>query len=180
MNDEPSRFWEQLAGEHRADLNRFGFESVKRRQALRYFTWQWRWRRIASSEQMRFLLANTPPGTWLRCACTPARLGGTAWDGVPWSRADRWLYVLAVRLLWEYAAPHDRWGVLRLPEPDLGAPFPVYWRGRLISQDLANSALEMAAVARAIGARRPRSAVEIGAGYGRTAYVLASLFPELA
>jgi putative sugar O-methyltransferase len=56
----------------------------------------------------------------------------------------------------------------------------VHWRGRLISQDLANAALETTAVARALGGRAPRSVLEVGAGYGRTAYALLSRFPEAA
>jgi len=69
-------------------------------------------------------------------------------------------------------------GVTRLPEPALGQPLPVTWRGRLISQDLANTALEVAAIGRALAGRKPRSILELGAGYGRTAYALLSLFPE--
>jgi hypothetical protein len=41
-------------------------------------------------------------------------------------------------------------------------------RGRLISQDLANTALESTAIPRALGGEPPRSIVEVGAGYGRT------------
>jgi len=63
-----------------------------------------------------------------------------------------------------------------LREPLLGSPFPVRWRGRLISQDLANSSLEVNAVARFV--QPPNSVLEIGAGYGRTAYVILSVFPE--
>ena len=62
----------------------------------------------------------------------------------------------------------------------LGGPLPVYWNGRLISQDLANSALETAAIQRALqGREAPRSALEVGSGYGRLAYVLLKLFPEM-
>src|SRR6185369_13839451 len=124
-----------------------------------------------------FLLTHTSAPTWLACATKPSDLSDAAWEGVPWSRSDRWLYTFAVRLLWQYAAGHDPLGVLRLAEPAIGGPLPVRWRGRLISQDLANGALEAEAIGRALAGETPRSIVEVGAGYGRTAYVLLSLFP---
>jgi len=100
------------------------------------------------------------------------------WEGTGFSRAERRLTVLATRLLWAYAERYGSPDVLRLPEPELGAPLPVRWRGRLISQDLANSALEAAAMARALDGREPVSIVEIGAGYGRTAYSLLARYPQ--
>lgn len=175
---EPSRFWTRLGRQHAHDLEAFGFESFKRRQALRYFTWRWQWGQLGRSEQMRFLLRHSSPATFLSAVREPVELSDRAWTGIDWPGRERWLYAIAVRLLWEYGRRHDPESVLHLPEPELGQPLPVFWRGRLISQDLANSALEVAAIRRALGDRTPRSIVEIGAGYGRTAYVLMSLFPQ--
>jgi putative sugar O-methyltransferase len=202
----PHGFWQQLGEKHRLDIDKYGLASIKRNQAFRYFTWRWSWASIRRSEQMRFLLRNTSLPALLHCALTPAELSDPAWENVRWPssgkgsstdaseplesasaqesagrrwpRRDRWLYAFAVRLLWRYAERHDTMFVTRLPEPKLGQPLPVTWRGRLISQDLANSALEVAAVSRALGGRTPKSILELGAGYGRTAYALLSLFPE--
>ena len=177
MNAQPSRFWDSLGERHREELATYGFEQIKRRQALRYFTWRWNFGALRRSEQMRFLLTHTSIPTWLACATRPIDLSDAAWEAVPWSRSDRWLYTFAVRLLWQYAGSRDRMGVLRLDEPSLGGPLPVRWRGRLISQDLANGALEAEAIGRALAGGAPRSILEVGGGYGRTAYVLMSLFP---
>ena len=174
---EPSLFWQRLAQKHGDDLEHDGLDLTKRRQALNYFTWRWSWGRMAKSQQLRFLLLHSTPLTILRCVFTPARLSGSSWRGVPWTRKERWLYVFAVRLLWQYARRHDELDVLSLSEPSLGSPLPVRWQGRLISQDLANSALEASAVARALAGTKPSSIMEVGAGYGRTAYVLLSRFP---
>jgi putative sugar O-methyltransferase len=177
MPSFPSTFWRELAEAHKQDLETFGIDRFKRRQAFKYFNWNWRWSQIKSSEQLRFLLANTSPSGWLRAALTPTPLSSAAWEGAPLGPADRWLYVFSVRLLWQYATAHDTAGVLRLPEPEIGAPLPVRWDGRLISQDLANTALEVSAIQRALGAREPTAFLEVGAGYGRTAYALLSLHP---
>jgi putative sugar O-methyltransferase len=175
---QPSKFWQALGTEHAADLDSYGIDAIKRHQALRYFTWSWRWRALHRSRQLRFLLRRTSPVTLLRCAVARTDLSDAAWSGLRWSRGDRWLYAFAVRVLWEYAARNDPLGVLGLPEPRAGQPLPVRWRNRLISQDLANSALEAGAIARALAGRRPRVIVEVGAGYGRLAYALLNAYPD--
>lgn len=173
-----SIFWKNLGHTHQQDLEQFGYENIKRRQAFRYFNWNWRWRNITKSEQGRFLLKNTDPRTWAACLTAPPVLSDAAWQGAPLGKADRFLYTFAVRLLWSYARSVDSAGVLSFEEPLLGNPVPVYWQGRLISQDLANTALETEAILRALNGKVPQGIVEIWAGYGRTAYVLMKLFPE--
>jgi putative sugar O-methyltransferase len=172
----PSKFWEKLAVLHTEQLASAGMERMKRHQANHYFTWRWGW--VPSNEQMQFLLTHTSPVAWLRAATERVDLSDTAWHDNPWSRSERWNYVVMIRLLWRYAWRHDRIGVTSLAEPTLGDPLPAYSGGRLISQDLANSALEANAIARALSGRRPQSILEVGAGYGRTAYVLLNVFPD--
>jgi putative sugar O-methyltransferase len=176
--DQPSLFWQELAREHAEQLDRHGLSDLKRRQALRYFTWQWRWRQASGSEQLRFLLAHTRRRDLARALATPQPLSSALWRGLPWGLGDRWLYTLATRLLWLYAEAHGDARVLALGEPALGNPPPVLWRGQLVSQDLANCALEAQAIVRALDGRTPERILEIGAGYGRTAYALLGLFPE--
>ena len=173
---EPSAFWKQLGDAHAESMAAHGLDTVKRRQALRYFTWQWRWRHITKSEQMRYLLTHTPPATLVGAGLHPGPLDDRTWDGTPWSKPDRWLYVYATRLLWAQAVATGH-PATDLPEPTLGDPLPVQAGGRLVSQDLANTALELDAMRRG-GADHPTEVVEIGAGYGRTAYAVLSLFPD--
>lgn len=175
---EPSRFWTKLGAEHERQLAQHGVESFKRRQALRYFTWRWRPRAMLRSEQLRFLVRNTSPRTWAAILREPIAVDDELWSQTGFSRGERRLTVMATRLLWAYAERHGEPAVLRLSEPEPGAPLPVRWRGRLISQDLANGALEAAAIARALDGRAPTSVVEVGAGYGRTAHWLLSLHPQ--
>lgn len=173
----PSKFWAALGQEHQRDVTIHGFGDIKRRQALRYFTWSWHLRAIRRSAQMRHLLRGMPVTAWFRSAFWPFAVRSRSWTPLDWSVADRWLYSAAVRLVWEYAL---RWGdrdVLGLAEPREGNPLPVWHRGRLISQDLANSALEVVALKRILDGHDPRSILEVGAGYGRTAYVLLSIYP---
>jgi putative sugar O-methyltransferase len=176
--ERPSRFWEELAHEQRQDLAVHGFENCKRHQALRYFSWRWSWSAMRESVQMRFLLRESSIAAIARTAVTPVGLSDAAWEGISWPKRERWLNAFATRLLWQYAVAHDSSSVTGLPEPLNGNPLPISWRGRLVSQDLANTAIEVSAILRALDGRVPRSILEVGAGYGRTAYALLSIFPE--
>lgn len=174
-----SKFWRQLSDEHAAGLEDHGLAQVKRIQATRYFTWRWDRKRFLS-QQGRYLLAHAPRASWLRALVTKASLSDDAWSPVDWSRQERWLYSLATRVLWDFARQHGSRSVLDLEEPLLGSPLPIWWRGRLISQDLANSSLEVASLLEALRGRQPAHVLEIGAGYGRTAHALLSIWPQLA
>lgn len=178
MISVPSEFWKDLASTHTEQLGAYGLGEIKRHQALRYFTWRWQWRERKKSEQLRYLLGNTSTPTKLRAAFSWQPLDKGLWCGPGWSVCDRWFYTFATRLLWDLATRVGDVRVLALGEPMLGNPLPVLRRGALVSQDLANSAIEVAAIKRALGGRRPTSILEVGAGYGRTAYALLGLFPE--
>lgn len=175
----PSKFWAGLNAEHERQLAELGPEVCKRAQALRYFTWRWRPAALRGSEQLRFLVRNSGPGAWLR-ALSPRSVSVAArhWEPVDWPLRERLAYTAATRLIWSYAERAGCREVLELGEPEAGRPFPVRIGKRLISQDLANSALEVAAIKRALGPVRPRSILEIGAGYGRLGYALMGVFPE--
>ncbi|MEX0663491.1 MAG: putative sugar O-methyltransferase [Acidimicrobiia bacterium] len=175
---KPSQFWERLGSEHAAELDRHGFANVKRVQGLRYFNWRWRPGRLAGSEQFSFLLRHARPRDLRAVLRRPLGASDSAWDGVEWSMGERRAYIVAVRLLWRYATRHGDPAVISLAEPELGAPLPVHLDGRLISQDLANAALEVAAMKRALGDRQPGHIVEVGGGYGRSAYGLLHAFPD--
>lgn len=173
-----SRFWQELGADHAQTLRDLGPEVMKRQQALRYFTWRWSWRNLGRSEQTRFLIRHSKPLDVVTAVAGKADLDDESWKGVPWSRSDRWLYCVATRLVWRFAERFTKQHrALSLAEPLLGSPLPVPDRGRLISQDLANSALELSAMERG-GGREPRHILEIGAGYGRTAYVCLSLYQD--
>jgi putative sugar O-methyltransferase len=174
----PSRFWEQLGNEHAVDLERHGFDRAKRVQALRYFNWRWRPRQLAGSEQLRFLVRHARLSDWRAAFSRPLGASGHEWDDVDWTVGERRAYVIAVRLLWRYASRHGDPAIMQLEEPELGAPLPVRLGGRLVSQDLANCALEAVPIISALGDRTPTRIVEVGGGYGRNAFALLHRFPQ--
>ena len=64
-------------------------------------------------------------------------------------------------------------------EPALGNPLPIRYAGQLISQDLALSSLELNQIASRVPIKHIRRVLEIGAGYGRLAFLFSSMFPEI-
>lgn len=172
-----SEFWADLASDHERGLSEHGLTAVKRVQALRYFTWRWRTDELRANPQSRYLLRHVSPLVTLRAALTPVDLADASWAPAIWARSERWVFAVASRLAWEVALRHGSPAVTALAEPLLGDPFPVTWRGRLISQDLANTALEVGAMQEALEGRAPARILEVGAGYGRTAFGLLSTYP---
>jgi putative sugar O-methyltransferase len=84
-------------------------------------------------------------------------------------------YSFFVGLLWHYVSCQDTIGLHQtLEEPRVGDPLPIRLGNRTLSEDLANSVHEWLRVSRAsldLGLAKHRRVVEIGAGYGRLAYV---------
>lgn len=165
----PSRFWESLNRQH-VDLvlDESGFNDFKRTVNTSYFQFG----AAAFVRSLPILLAS-----WFRNP-DPAVFGATVTDRRGW-RAGAFAIVLA---LYANAVRHRPGGDLldRLEEPGIGNPITVRYRGRTITEDLCHSVEEFASITSGLPPDlRVRRAVEIGAGYGRLAYVFASARPEV-
>jgi putative sugar O-methyltransferase len=169
----PSKFWQQLNEKNIIQLESTGLQNIKRTVAQNYFTWVVGLR----NDQFRYLAMRTGFGGWgeiLRQL--PAYDPST---GV--SRARFYELCIFTRMLWRLAVSYDTHRLLeRIQEPQFGNPFPIFFRGRLISQDLANSVLELYSILDAVPlvfADRP-TVCELGAGYGRNAYLFLEAFKQ--
>ena len=169
----PSEFWQSLNAKNVEQLNREGIHNIKRTLAQNYFTWVIGWRH----DQFRRLVTKMHPGDWVEIFRDFP--GYDASTGL-----SRWRFVhlcIFTRMLYIYASRFDPLKLLdRLDEPSFGNPFPVHFRGKLISQDLINSVLELYAAfeGKKIDFDAPVRMCEIGAGYGRNAFVFLSFFPN--
>ena len=173
-----SRFWQDIGARNMEMLRSQGVGSFKRTVANNYYNWmvsyrndpqfkyRWNeWKRHPSLSSFGFRFeSDLAYQTTMHAA--PTSLG----------RKEAWLYGLFVSLGWDIALRNDPAGYLqRLEEPLVGNPIRLRRGGRLISQDLANSAVECNLVAglRPTDGRRFRVA-ELGAGHGRLAHVFLS------
>src|SRR5215211_50148 len=126
-----SLFWEQLSKEDHETLDRHGFDAIKRRQALHYFTWHWTVPRrgrveTSQSDQLAFLLRHARPGDWWAAWMQRVQMDDETWEPLHHHRhIHRRLDAAMTRLLWRYASRRGRPEVLELGEPALGQPLPI-------------------------------------------------------
>lgn len=169
----PSKYWEELNKTNLEQLSVHGYESFKRTLALNYFTF------IVSRKdvQFRFLQEHLPSWVVARCAAASALRGSH--PGLLWKQSL--LYTYHTLLIWAYVRRTVPGGIPSgLSEPEEGGPFRIHSGRKLISQDLANSLLEYQSITEPLaGSGELKTVMELGAGYGRTAFVFLRLMPSV-
>ena len=162
----PSRLWEALNTKNLQQLEASGLANIKQTVAQNYFTWV-----IGhSDQQFRYLARHTRLSAW------PAILRGI-FDhdrSFPLNRKQQRELKIFTRMLWKFTERIDSEGLLtHIEEPIEGNPFRIFLNGKLISQDLANSVLEYYSICEHFKASTTskNTICELGAGYGRNAYV---------
>jgi len=167
----PSRYWRALNRKNLRQLADTGYDNFKRTLARNYFTW------IVNpfNHQIRFLMLQA--GAAQSFATLARALLAPRHECM--KKRHTIYYNLLTELLWRYVVENDPDDVLtRLEEPLEGNPPKLLHDGRLISQDLANSVLEYKAIVNHTdNAHQIRTIMELGPGYGRTAYVFLTLHP---
>ena len=136
-------FWEKLGKEHKQKLGQ-SIGNFKRTINYRYH--QWGLLGILRYEYHIIL------GELLRLNLKPFRYFS--------------LYKIHLACLYDKVARIDKLNLLDIGEPLFGNPYYIYYRGRMITQDLCRSVHEFYSIG-----GTPKSILEIGAGYGRTAYI---------
>ena len=163
-----SNYWLALIQSHVGLLAEHGYGNFKRTLARHYFTWCPR----PTDPQIRFLIRHLPLWAVLLSVLRTVRTPRHALFSWKQSLA----YTFLTHLLWEYV---ERAGIqIALTEPAEGNPPRIYRQYQRVSQDLANSLLEYHAIMGTIPLRS-RTILELGAGYGRTAFVFMAFHPAL-
>ena len=178
----PSRFWEFLNEVNLGQLRDTGLNECKRTVNSNYFQFL---PTGPKDPQFRAVLRR-----WLAHPTTSV-LSARVNESSPFldsrienplrSRFGKAGYALFVALLWEYAYQRAPQVLNGLEEPELGHPLWVRHRQRLITQDLCNSVIEYAAITESLPAGRPggNGVIELGAGYGRLAWLFLREFPDV-
>lgn len=167
----PSKYWEELNRKNLQQLADSRYENFKRTVARNYFTW------IVNplNKQIRFLMSEA--GIWQSLTIFVKAMFAPRHEYL--KKRHTIYYNVLTNLLWKYVEKHDDEDLLgKLIEPTEGNPLVVRQNGRLISQDLANSVLEYKAILHPkLDRRDVKTVLELGPGYGRTAYVFLELQP---
>ncbi|MGA2321985.1 MAG: putative sugar O-methyltransferase [Solirubrobacteraceae bacterium] len=178
---KPGEYWDELVAANLEMLRTEGIENLKRTVSNNYYNWlvtalnDSQLHRAIRGWLERPTLA--PLVNHLETPATGLRVLNKE-GSFALSRSSSWRYKFFVGAIWEVARREDRSGLTeRLCEPAVGNPIRVRHRGRLISQDLANSIIELTFVGRSGVVREGSRVAELGAGYGRLAYVYAEACP---
>jgi putative sugar O-methyltransferase len=176
----PGAFWNDLIDANLAMLEAEGIERFKRTVSNNYYNWlvadprdpqlQRAIRDWLRHPSLAPLINHLEEATGLRTTVDdrPVALTG----------AHAWLYKFFVGALWDKARRHDPLHLTeQLSEPLAGSPIRIRHRGRLVSQDLANSIIELSFVEPSGVLSAGARVAELGAGYGRLAYVYAHAAP---
>jgi putative sugar O-methyltransferase len=169
----PSKFWEELNDKNVQQLESGGLQNIKQTVARNYFTWVIGHKDI----QFRYLARHTSLWAW------PAVLKDffTHDPSSSLNRIQQRELIIFTRMLWKFTTRIDTERLLSyIDEPLEGNPFKIYLNGKLISQDLANSILEYYSIRECFkaAAHDKVTICELGAGYGRNAYVFLKAFPK--
>lgn len=169
----PSQYWLVLNKKNLEQLEKYGYDNFKRTAALNYFIW------IASpwDEQIKGLIRKLPVLSILKNSLLTILAGKH--DCL--SLAQSMSYNFVTYMDYDCVHRNFKLGLFdSIREPEEGNPPRVYSRGKLISQDLANSLLEFESVMNSgIDRNGINTVMELGAGYGRTAYAYLKLIPSL-
>ncbi|WP_192384629.1 putative sugar O-methyltransferase [Mesorhizobium silamurunense] len=165
---QPSKFWQDLNRRHAERMASTGIANFKRTLAKDYFTWM---RVLPWDPQIRFLIGHLPPAASLRAAL--GVMSPLKHRHIP--LFEGFALNFLTRLVWQYAGQECPEEIAALSEPSVGNPPAIRIGGRLVSQDLANSILEY----KSVEPVATGTICELGGGYGRTAFVIASLRPTV-
>jgi putative sugar O-methyltransferase len=176
----PSQFWTGLARKNVEMLEREGLDNFKRTVSNNYFNWLIFGRYDPQyNNVVRTWLRRPNPGALLFRVSGDTRVQTMLQDApTPLTPKQAWRYGLFVSMLWDLGRRIDRRGILsRLDEPLLGNPIRISRGGRLITQDLVNSSLELGTMLDLPHTGPRLKVAELGAGYGRLAYAYLATQP---
>ena len=171
----PSLYWEDVARTNLEQIKRKGFENFKRTINQNYFNYY-----IISPFRTQFMklmlrwLASTPNLNLFRSKFGSDKYLERYGKERSFDKKSAFFYKMYVTMLWDYTKTQDREKILsRLEEPTEGNPIIIHHNGKLISQDICNSTLEYYTIMQHIPDESNHKMVvaEIGAGYGRNAYI---------
>lgn len=173
----PSNFWKKLNKIHNKQLLHAGFDNFKRSVTVYYFNWKIL---MIIRHQLSPIFSELKRGNFapiLNSRFVNPR--SHVRSCVSFNRISTFIYKIYVAALNDYVYHKDKLRLLdRIEEPLIGNPFIVAYKNKSISQDLCNSVYEFYSITGKINLQKYMNVAEIGAGYGRLAYVFLNTLPK--
>lgn len=186
----PSNYWVVAGSNHTQQLFQGGFDNFKRSVNLKYFGWG-----ILGilrhqlfpviSELGRKNLAPVFKSYFInpKSSIHSTKKGFNMLSRIMYPESldafSAFIYRVYTAFLWDYVSREDKLHILdTLQEPRIGNPFLISYKKRAISQDICNSVHEFYSITKKIDVRKHMDIAELGAGYGRLAYVFLKAMPK--
>lgn len=165
----PSVFWEDLNKAHLEYLSKSGFDNFKQTINLKYFNWG----SIGIIvHQLLPILREFTKGNF--APLFKSRLK----NAKKFNYLSSFTYKVFIACLFEYISQKDHLKILdNIKESPIGNPILVKYKNKFISQDLCNSVHEFYSIAGFVSLPKQLKVAELGAGYGRVAYVILQALP---
>jgi putative sugar O-methyltransferase len=174
---KPSKYWLELNKMNFVQLKENGYNNFKRTIALNYFTWV---RIMPWDSQFRFLYSNMSLKEIFKSVSIAFGMRKNNFFS-KFNIIQSYLYNLLTTLEWNYLKSLNlKFNLDNLIEPEIGNPPLIEIDKKRISQDIINSAIEYDPITNSIESNNfPKVVLELGAGYGRNAFIFLKLNPKI-
>lgn len=168
---QTSDFWTRLGGIHQEQLTLAGFNNFKRSINMKYFNWSILGILV---QQGHLIIDQIKKGNWepILNSNFVNYLSRPNIKVYNFNPISAFVYKIFVASYMDYLLEMDKQGILKkIDEPKIGNPFLISYKNKKISQDLCNSIHEFYSITEFLGKTNNLQILEIGAGYGRLAYI---------
>ncbi|MBP9707002.1 MAG: putative sugar O-methyltransferase [Oligoflexales bacterium] len=168
---DSSKFWNHLNKQNIQQIQREGLENIKQTVALNYFTWV---NDLAIGYSSGLIKEVTPINIMIPFQEIMKK-------HMLFSNSQSISFNLFTVVLYHYVKSIGitQEQMLAARDPLEGNPPSIEIEGMQVSQDMLNSLLEFKSINKGMKNSDFKSVLEVGAGYGRTAYCLMNLVPGL-
>lgn len=177
---QPSDFWISLNRTHLYHLSKSGFKHFKRSISGKYFSWGilgiiYHQSGIVINELLKF---NFAPITQSRFEKDKLFIEKKVRR---FNSLTTHIYRIYVACLYDFVSKVDPLKLFdRIKEPKIGNPFLIRYKNKFISQDLCNSIQEFYTIFNHSKLAKNVKVAELGAGYGRLAFIFCSVMPNIS
>lgn len=172
---QPSKFWEMYVEKNIQQLRDDGINNFKNTVNQNYFHWIGGNLREQRHALIKHIGIHSFILTYLLSLIRPQLIYKPKfWKVSQWRK-----YMIFLKMQHSFAKKHDRLNLLKnLSEPIEGSPLVIKVDGKLISQDICNSIIEINNALQDQPLNSKKHFIELGAGYGRVAYCVLKSFPN--
>lgn len=174
----PSSYWQNLNSLHLSQLIEGDIDNFKRSVGMKYFNWGIFGILAHQTGPMLNFLKNGNLSSFLKSSFKSynKRLGKKV---TQFDFFSAQIYKFFVVSLFNYVCSIDKFKILdHIEEPLEGTPFVIKYKNKKISQDLCNSVHEFYSSTEKLDLSKHLQICDIGAGYGRQAYVFLKTIPR--